>query len=183
ASRSWPRAAPSRRGFRRARRVRRSRTWPLSLVTPSAQEPPNGCGGLLDHPPCRRDDDAQVEAHGAVGDVLEVVRELFRPGLLAAHARLRKACEAGPDDEPLPVLGNLLGELLEEGRADRPRPDDRHVAAEDGPALRYLLELRRAEPAPEPRHLRLGADGELVPVVGAEAPLGVSLERPALVHD
>src|SRR5215217_3281568 len=182
ASRSLPRAAARRRGSRRARRVRRSRTWPLSLATASAQESPHGCDGLLDHAPGRCDDHPEIEADRPVGDVLEVVRELLRPRLLATHARLREPGEPGPDDETLPVLGNLLGELLEERRTDRPRPDDGHVAAEDIPELRYLVELRRTEPTSQTRDLRLGADRELLPVVGTETRLGVSLERPVLEH-
>ena len=51
--------------------------------------------------------DAQVEAHRAVGDVLEVVRELLGPGHLARHAQLREAGDARAHHQPLPVLRDL----------------------------------------------------------------------------
>ena len=54
---------------------------------------------------------------------------------------LREAREPGPHHEALPVLRDLAGELLEEGRPDRARPDDGHVAAQDVPELRHLVEL------------------------------------------
>ena len=63
----------------------------------------------------------------------------------------------GLDDEPLPVLGDLLAELLEEGRPDRARADDAHVAAQHVPELRQLVEVGEPQDAPDPRHLGLGA--------------------------
>ena len=53
----------------------------------------------------------------AVGDVLEVVGELLGPGHLARQPQLREAGDARADDEPLPVRGDVLRELLEEAAA------------------------------------------------------------------
>ena len=73
-----------------------------------------------------------------------------------------KPVRPGSDDEPLPVLRDLLAQLLEERRPDRPRPDDAHVAAHDVPQLRQLVQVREAQHAAEARHLRLRALRELV---------------------
>src|SRR5829696_1568184 len=54
------------------------------------------------------EEDADVEADRAVGDVLHVVDELVRPRLLAGHPRLGEAGDSGADDEPLPILRDLL---------------------------------------------------------------------------
>ena len=108
--------------------------------------PENPAQRLLQHAPSGRDDRAEVEPDGAVGDPLEVVRELLRHRRLVAAAHLREAGQAGPDDEPLPVRRQLVRKLLEEDGPDRTRPDETHVAAEDVEELRDLVELRRLEP-------------------------------------
>src|SRR5437763_6758485 len=64
--------------------------------------------------PDRLRDHEHVEVHRAIRDVLEVVRELLRPAVLAGEPHLREARHAGLNDEPLPVLRNLPAELLEE---------------------------------------------------------------------
>src|SRR5688500_14242509 len=46
----------------------------------------------------RRGDDGEVEAHGAVRDVFEVMTELERPWILARDAHLREPGDAGPHD-------------------------------------------------------------------------------------
>ena len=122
----------------------------------------------------RREERAQVEAHRAVGDPLEVVRELLRHRRLVAAAHLREAGEPRADDEPLPVRRQLRGELLEEARTDRARADERHVAAQDVPELRQLVELRRLQAAADARVLVLGAADELLAEVRAEPRLGVA---------
>src|SRR4051812_48382107 len=93
----------------------------------------------LEHPEPGRDDQAQVQADGAVGEPLEVVGELLGPRHVARHPQLREAGQPRPDDEPLPVLRDLLAELLEEHGADRARADERHVALHDVPQLRQLV--------------------------------------------
>src|SRR3954452_10393366 len=67
----------------------------------------------------RLDDDLEVQPQRAVGDVLEVVRELLGTGHLARHAQRGEARDPGRDDEALPVRGYLLREPLEEQRPDR----------------------------------------------------------------
>src|SRR5581483_9154899 len=115
-------------------------------------------------------------------DVLEVVRELLRPRRLVALADLGEAGQARPDDEPLPVRGKLGRQLLEEPRADRSRSDEAHVAAEDVPELRDLVELRGAEPAAERGPLGVRALDELGAEVRAEPALRADPERPELDH-
>ena len=138
---------------------------------------------LLEHAPAGGEDGAEVEAHRAVGDPLEVVRELLRHRRLVAAPHLREAGEAGADDEPLPVRGQLVRELLEEDGADGSRADEAHVAAQDVPELRDLVQLRRLQPLAERRELLLGAPHELLAEVRAEARLGVGLQRPELQHE
>src|SRR5206468_3588127 len=73
---------------------------------------------------------AQVEPERAVRDPLEVVRELLAHRRLVAAPHLGEAGQPGPDNEALPVRGQLLGELLEEAWPNRTRPDEAHVALE-----------------------------------------------------
>ena len=62
-----------------------------------------------------------------------------------------------------------MRELREEARPDRPRPDERHVAAQDVPELRDLVELRGLQPAADPRQLGVGAADELLAEVLPDA--------------
>src|SRR5262245_24222349 len=117
---------------------------------------------LPEDAPRRRRQRAQVEPHRAVGDPLDVVRELLRHRRLIAAADLREPREPGPNHESLPVGGQLEDELLEEARPDRARPDERHVAAQNVPQLRQLVELRPLQPATDLRVLELGALHELL---------------------
>ena len=78
--------------------------------------------------------------------------------------------------------GSSRCELLEEARPDRPRPDEAHVAAEDVPELRDLVELGRAQPAAERRRLVLRAADELVAEIRAEPLLRAAAQRPELEH-
>ena len=121
------------------------RVYAWGLKTPRSDWPQHAPAGL--------DERAQVEPHRAVGDPLEVVRELLGHRGLVAAAHLREAGQPGPDDEPLPVAGQVGRELGEEDRPDRPRPDEAHVAAQHVEELRDLVELRRPQPAAEPRGL------------------------------
>jgi hypothetical protein len=73
-------------------------------------------------------------------------------------------------------------ELVEEDGADRPRPDEAHVAAQDVHELRDLVELRRLEPLSDRRELRLRALDELFAEVLAEPPLRAAPQRAELVH-
>ena len=85
---------------------------------------------LPEHAPPGGEHGAEVEAHGTVGDPLEVVRELLRHRRLVAAPHLCEPGEPGPDDQPLPVGRQVVRELLEEHRADRARADEAHVAAQ-----------------------------------------------------
>ena len=60
-----------------------------------------------------------------------------------------KPGDPGPHDEPLPVGRDLVAQLLEEGRPDRARADEAHVAAQDVPELRQLVELGAPQLQPD----------------------------------
>jgi hypothetical protein len=108
------------------------------------------------------------------------VRELLRHRRLVAAAHLREARQTGTDDEPLPVRRQLERQLLEEARPDRARADEGHVAAQDVPELRQLVELRPLQPAPDLRVLELGPLHELLPEERAQPRLRVALQRAEL---
>src|SRR5438270_11610880 len=84
--------------------------------------PERGAGASPQDAPGGSEHHAEVERDGAGRDVLEVMGKLVGPGLLGGHAGLGEPGQAGPHDQPLPVLGDLCAELLEElgpGRAGR----------------------------------------------------------------
>src|SRR5438067_13803593 len=56
---------------------------------------------LLEHAPAGCDDRAQVQADGAVGNPLEIVRELLRHRRLVAAPHLRAPRDPRPDDPSL----------------------------------------------------------------------------------
>src|SRR5205823_1532714 len=80
------------------------------------------------------------------------------------------------------VRRKLGRQLLEEARPDRARADEAHVAAQDVPELRDLVELSRPEPATEEGRLALRPLDELGPEVRPESALGAGPERPELDH-
>src|SRR5919197_1688914 len=118
---------------------------PVSLVVALEDAPQR----LHQDPERGRDERPQVERHRAVGDPLEVVRELLGHRGLVAAPDLCEAGQAGTHDETLPVGWQLGRELLEEARANRARADEAHVAAEHVPELREFVELGRAQPPAE----------------------------------
>src|SRR5215213_3995565 len=84
----------------------------------------------------REPHDLEIEGHGPVFDVVQVVLDALLERRVAAppvdlcpsrDARLHLVTEH--------VLGNTVFELLDEERSFGPRPDDRHVAAQDVPEL------------------------------------------------
>src|SRR4051812_35901847 len=90
--------------------------------------------------------DLQVEADRPVLDVVEVVLDsLVERRVSAPPVDLRPARESGFDLVAKHVLWNLVFELFHEVGAFGPWTDDRHVAAEDVPELRKLVEIRTAE--------------------------------------
>src|SRR5689334_10751384 len=56
-------------------------------------------------------EDRQVEADRAVGDVLEIVDELLRPGHLPREPQLGESRDPWPDDEPLPIARDAGAQL------------------------------------------------------------------------
>ena len=143
-----------RRPARRRGRCRRSRTCQLSERPERPRQ----------HEPRRLGDDLEVEPQRAVGDVLEVVRELLGPRHLARQAQLGEAGDPGRHDQALPVGGDLRRELLEEQRPDRARADDAHLAAQHVPELRQLVELGGAQDPPDARLLARGQPRQLLAV-------------------
>ena len=69
-------------------------------------------------------------------------------GQLRAAVHLRPAGEPRPDVEPVALVLVVLVDLVAQRRA---RPDDAHVAAQDVPELRQLVDGRAPEDAPDAR--------------------------------
>lgn len=114
----------------------------------------------LDH-----DDDVLEQA--VVLDVHEVVDELVvRRGVVLGED-LGEAGDAGLDVVAVGVLGVSLGELLDEVWALGARADEAHVAVEDVPDLRQLVEAGSADKGADARDARI--------VVGRELRAGVFL--------
>src|SRR3954451_11339501 len=135
-----------------------------------------------DHEPGGLGDDLEVEAHAAVGDVLEVVGELLGPGHAPRQPQLREAGDARAHDQPLPVAGDVARQLLEEERPDRARADDAHLAAQHVPELRQLVKLGGAQDAPDARLLVRRHARQLDAGVATDARLRLRLQRAELEH-
>src|SRR4051812_26172227 len=91
----------------------------------------------------RLDDDEQIELHRHVLDVEQVVLQLLHRVLEAGAvgvAHLRPPGEPGFDDMALAVERDLLAERLHELGAFGARSDQAHLADEDVPELRQLVE-------------------------------------------
>src|ERR687887_168829 len=119
------------------------------------------------------EEDLQVDPGRAVLDVPDVELDAFVPRQLRAAVYLGPAGEAGLDVEPAALPGRVLLHLV----AKRgPRADEAHVAADDVPELRQLVEREAAEEAARPGDAGVAAvDGE----AGALA-LGADDHRPQL---
>src|ERR687895_2620192 len=139
-------------------------------------------GRLGEDAPGRCREGAQIEPHRAIGDPLEIVRQLLGHRRLVAAADLREAGQAGTDDQSLPVRRQVGGKLLEEARADRARPDEAHVSLEHVPELRDLVDLGRAQPAAERRDLGLGSFDERWAEEVADPLLGARVQGAELEH-
>src|SRR5947207_3065899 len=101
----------------------------------------------------RQPDDLQVETDRPVLDVIEVVLDALVERRVAAPAvHLRPAGHARLHFVPQHVLRNAVLRLLDELRALGTRSDDRHVAAQDVPELRQLVEVRAPQKLAERRH-------------------------------
>src|SRR5688500_5820983 len=84
-------------------------------------------------------EDANVESQGASVHVCDVEIELLRPRNRVAAGDLREARD--PRSHVVPTA-MLLAVSREVTGKERPRPDETHVAAEDTPKLRQLVERR-----------------------------------------
>src|SRR6202051_3208873 len=130
------RRSPPREGIARGRAV-------ASWVSSAALE--------RGHCEQRARDDQQVEGNRLMLDVVQVIRELHRGPVDAAAlavVHLSPAGEAGSDREPRVVVGDALAELLDVADLLGTRPDNAHVAAEDVPRLRELVEMQATEHPP-----------------------------------
>src|SRR5581483_2205671 len=102
----------------------------------------------------RAQQDLQVEERRAVLDVPEVELDPLRPREAGATVHLRPAGDAGLDVEPAPLPLVVLLDLVPERRA---RSDQRHVAADDVPELRQLVDREAPEETPDRRDPRVAA--------------------------
>src|SRR5205823_12262856 len=96
----------------------------------------------------REEHDFQVFERGAVADVFEIVVELFADVL---HTRVIRLIDLGPARDPgqdalTPlVFFYLLPQLGEDGRLFRTGAHDVHVAHQDVPELRQLIQPELAQ--------------------------------------
>src|SRR5690606_21877003 len=110
------------------------------------------------------EEDHEFHPEGDEPDVVEVVFELLAElvdggGILVF--RLRPPGEAGLDGKAKGELGDLLLDPRDVLRPLRARSDDRHVAAEDVPKLRELVDAGLAHEATNARDARVILRGEL----------------------
>src|SRR5439155_19546958 len=96
----------------------------------------------------RAREDLQVEPGAAVLDVPEVELDPLVPRELRPAVHLGPAGQAGPYLQPAALPRGVLVDLVAERGS---RADQAHVAADDVPELRKLVER---EPAQEPADLR-----------------------------
>ena len=93
-----------------------------------------------------------------MAEIPEVVRQL-RSRLLGARgialADLSPAGQTGLDQVSTRPERDTVAQLSEELRPFRPRPHQRHLAAQDVPELRKLVEPKPAHDAARPRQLRI----------------------------
>ena len=115
--------------------------------------------------------------HAAVADVEDVVAQLVARMREVAAAELRQAGHPGPDHEARRVVADLAHRRREEHRPDRPRADQVHVAADDVPELRDLVELRALQEAADRRVERIARRQQ----ARADALLGVDQQGAELV--
>src|SRR5581483_5283717 len=141
ASRALPGRAPRRRrGGPAAPIERRLRRGPL--VRMLVEEP-------FDE---REPHDLEVEPHRPVLDVIQIVFDpLLERRVAPPSVDLRPSGQTRLHLVAQHVLRNPMLELLDKVRALGPRPHDRHVAAEDVPELRQLVEIRSPEKTAERR--------------------------------
>ena len=90
--------------------------------------------------------DAQVQAPGAVLDVPEVELDALVPGQLGAPVDLRPARDPGLDRQA-PALA--LGVAVDLDGDRRARADDRHLSAQHVDEVGHLVERRAAQQAPD----------------------------------
>src|SRR5690348_3324489 len=121
----------------------------------------------------RAGEDLQVEDRRAMLDVPDVELDPVRPGEGGSAVDLRPARDARPHVEAAPLPLVVLLDLVAERR---PRADHAHLAADDVPELRQLVERELAQEA-------AGARDPRVAVVHREAGahrLGADDHRPQL---
>src|SRR5687768_74527 len=94
----------------------------------------------------RAEEDLEVDLGRAVPDVPDVELDPLRPRQRRASVHLRPAREPRADVEPVPLVLVVLLDLVAQRR---PRPDDAHVAAQDVPELRQLVDRRPPQDPPD----------------------------------
>src|SRR5687767_226055 len=90
----------------------------------------------------RAGENAQVEPEGAVLHVPDVELDAFVPGEACAAVDLGPAGDPGQDLQPSALAVGVALDLIGEGGA---RADEAHVASDDVPELRQLVDREPAE--------------------------------------
>src|SRR5207245_3766549 len=102
----------------------------------------------------RAEEDQEVGPRGAMLDVPDVELDPLVPRELRAAVDLRPARDAGLHLQPARLPRRVALDLVAQRR---PRADQRHLAAQDVPELRQLVEGEPAQHAPDSRDARLAA--------------------------
>src|SRR5260370_34413314 len=162
-------AAPLRRADRLDDRTVRCGPWRACVVVSA------GPGGAADDLGEGADEDHDVAPQRPVLDVLVVVAGAGVDGRVTSETvNLRPAGEPGGKAVPIVVAVDALAEPLHEEGPFRPGTDQRHVALDDAPQLRQLIERQSAQDS------AYGGDAGVV----LDGPAGVAVvaapPRPAL---
>src|SRR5437763_3049324 len=150
--------------------VRERSPWRLCRRLPAARPALVRAGEERER---RAGEDLQVEPRAAVLDVPEVELDPLVPRELRPAVHLRPAGQARLDLETASLPRGVLVDLVAEGRA---RADQAHVAADDVPELRELVEGEAAQGAADLRDPRVAAVYRPTGALG----LGADDHRPKL---
>src|ERR1700756_765956 len=118
----------------------------------------------------RLKNDPEIQAHGSVLDVEQVVLQLLEGIFLRVAVfvlNLGPARNSGPHSVTHPVIGDLLFQQLHKFRTLRTRPYEVHVSLQHAPQLWNFIEARRAQEFPHPGNPRI--------IIGGPCPASIRL--------
>src|SRR5262245_10684602 len=103
--------------------------------------------------PDRQPHDFQIEPNGPMLDVIEIaLNPFFKRGVATPATDLRPPSNSGLHFMLEHIEGNLFSNFLDYPRPFRSRPNDAHLAHQDIPKLRQLIEAHSAQILPDWSH-------------------------------